>query len=166
MLKEIINFYSTSGFSELLCFVDVCKAFDRVNYNLLFLKLHNRGTSLHIIGHWNFWFNTQQFRVSWDNKLSRSFGSANGLHHVGILSLNYWYTDDLSHQLSALPIWCLVDSLYVNNLCYADDMDLISPSVSGLQSLIDCCLNYATAHDIIIMKKTSVHENFLKPSSL
>ena len=43
----------------------------------------------------------------------------------------------------------MINGLCVNNLCYADDMVLISPSATGLQRLIDCCCNYAAVHDII-----------------
>ena len=173
LLKEIINFYTTSGSSVFLCFVDVRKAFDRVNYNKLFLKLHNRGTPLHIIGLLSFWFNTQQFCVSWGNTLSRSFGSANGLRQGGVLSPHLFnlYTDSLNLQLNALPIGCLVNGLCINNLCYADDMVLISPSASGLQSLIDCCCNYAADHDIIYnetktqcMRITSNPHHFREPT--
>ena len=151
LLKEIINFYTASGSPVFLCFVDVRKAFDRVNYNKLFIKLFERGAPLHVIGLLRFWFSTQKFCVLWGNTLSRSFGSANGLRQGGILSPHLFnvYTDDLNHQLNALPIGCLVNGLCINNLCYADDMVLISPSAMGLQSLINCCYNYAEMHDII-----------------
>ena len=74
LLKEIINFYTASGSPVFLCFVDVRKAFDRVNYNKLFLKLHERGTPLYVIGLLSFWFSTQKFCVSWGTTLSRTFG--------------------------------------------------------------------------------------------
>ena len=50
ILKELLNYYTSSGSPVYLCFVDVRKAFDRVNYLKLFLKLQNRGTSICLIG--------------------------------------------------------------------------------------------------------------------
>ena len=86
LLKELVNYYAASNSPVFLCFVDVRKAFDRVNYHKLFLKLHERGTPLYLIGILNYWFNTQQFCVSWGNALSTHFGSSNGLRQGGILS--------------------------------------------------------------------------------
>ena len=132
-------------------FVDVRKAFDRVNYHKLFLKLHGKGTPLYLIGILNYWFSTQQFCVRWGNVLSSRFGSSNGLRQGGILSLHLFnaYTDDLNHHLNTLPVGCTVNGITINNLCYADDMVLLSPSVSGLQRLIDNCCDFAAANDII-----------------
>ena len=151
LLKEMLSYYASSNSPVFLCFVDVRKAFDRVNYHKLFLKLHSRGTPLYLVGILNYWFNTQQFCVSWGNVLSTKFGSANGLRQGGILSPHLFnvYTDDLNHQLNTLPIGCTINGITINNLCYADDMVLISPSVSGLQQLINTCATFASANDII-----------------
>ena len=151
ILKELINYYTSSGSPVFLCFVDVRKAFDRVNYLKLFLKLHKRGTPLYLISLLFCWFSTQQFCVKWGNVLSYSFGSSNGLRQGGILSplLFNVYTDELNVRLNALPIGCTVNGFIINNLCYADDMVLISPSAHGLQRLIDTCSFYADEHDIL-----------------
>ena len=151
LLKELINYYASSNSPVFLCFVDVRKAFDRVNYHKLFLKLHGKGTPLYLIGILNYWFSTQQFCVSWGNVLSSRFGSSNGLRQGGILSPHLFnaYTDDLNHHLNTLPVGCTVNGITINNLCYADDMVLLSPSVSGLQRLIDNCCDFAAANDII-----------------
>ena len=151
VLKELLNYYITSASPVFLCFVDVRKAFDRVNYLKLFLKLHNRGTPLYLIGILYCWFSTQQFCVKWGNVLSFRFGSSNGLRQGGILSpyLFNTYTDELNTKLNSLPIGCSINDITINNLCYADDMVLISPSVQGLQRLINTCSSYANEFDII-----------------
>lgn len=79
LLKDIVNCYVKSDTSVFLCFVDARKAFDRVNYSKLFLKLRERSTPLYLLGMLNFWFNTQQFCINWGNELSRQFGFNNGL---------------------------------------------------------------------------------------
>ena len=151
ILKELLNYYTSAGSPVYLCFVDVRKAFDRVNYLKLFLKLRRRGTPIYLIGILHCWFSTQQFCVKWGNALSQSFGSSNGLRQGGILSPHLFnvYTDDLNIRLNLLPIGCTVNGFTINNLCYADDMVLISPSAQGLQRLINTCSQYADEHDII-----------------
>lgn len=154
LLKDIINYYNNSGSPIFLCFVDVRKAFDRVNYLKLFLKLNDKGTPLYLIDILNYWFSTQQFCVIWGNVISNSFGSLNGLRQGGILSPHLFnaYIDRLNHELNTLPIGCMVDGMAINNLCYADDMVLISPTAIGLQTLINTCCKYANKHDIIYNK--------------
>ena len=39
--------------------------------------------------------------------------------------------------------------MFINNLSYADDMVLMSPSVSGLRKLVSICEKYAQSHDIM-----------------
>lgn len=165
ILKELLNYYLSSASPVFLCFVR--KAFDRVNYLKLFLKLHKRGTPLYLIGILHCWFSTQQFCVKWGNVLSYTFGSLNGLRQGGILSpyLFNTYTDALNVKLNSLPIGCTVNETTINNLCYADDMVLISPSVQGLQRLIDTCRQYAEEFDIIY-NETKTQCMSLLPRSL
>ena len=151
VLKDILNYYLELNSPVFLCFVDARKAFDRVNYYKLFIKLRRRGTPLYLIGILNFWFKTQQFHMNWGNTISRGFGSGNGLRQGGILSpyLFNVYVDDLSLRLNTIPIGCTVNGHTINNLCYADDMVLLSPSLSGLQQLINECATFADANDIL-----------------
>ncbi|XP_064088459.1 uncharacterized protein LOC135202924 [Macrobrachium nipponense] len=51
--------------------------------------------------------------------------------------------------MNSLPIGSTVNETTINNLRYADDMVLISPSVQSLQLLIDTCHQYAEEFDII-----------------
>ena len=151
LLKETLNCYMTSGTPVYLCFVDVRKAFDRVNYHKLLIKLRERGAPTYLIAILHVWFSSQKFSVSWGGVLSRYFGSANGLRQGGILSpyLFNVYIDNLSTQLNTLPVGCTINDLTLNNLSYADDMVLLASSAKGIQRLIDTCFEYASSHDII-----------------
>ena len=167
ILKELINYYVHSGSPIYMCFVDVRKAFDRVNYHKLFLKLMEKGAPKNLVGLLNYWFSSQKFCVSWGNTLSRCFGSSNGLRQGGILSPHLFnlYTDELNIQLNSLDIGCSVNGHLINNLCYADDMVLISPSAKGLQRLINVCCQYANAHDIIY-NETKTQCMLIRPREL
>ena len=43
---------------------------------------------------------------------------------------------------------CTVGNMVVNHLLFADDMCVFSPSISGLQCLLDICGDYAAEHEI------------------
>ena len=59
------------------------------------------------------------------------------------------YTDDLNHHLQATGVGCYVGGAWVNSLTYADDMVLLAPTVTALQTLLEVCRAYAAPHDIV-----------------
>ena len=56
------------------------------------------------------------------------------------------YMDHLSIRLNRSGIGGDIGDHLINNLCYADDLCLISLSSAGMQSLLDICNSYATEH--------------------
>ena len=66
------------------------------------------------------------------------------------------YIDDLSIALSNSKYGCTFGGCSVNNLPYADDMVIISPSATTLQKLLDICSVYSEKHDIVYNVKKSV----------
>ena len=59
------------------------------------------------------------------------------------------YTDDLNHHLQATGVRCYVEGAWVNSLSYSDDMVLLAPTVTALQTLLEVCRAYAGPHDIV-----------------
>ncbi|XP_049875569.1 uncharacterized protein LOC126373453 [Pectinophora gossypiella] len=51
-------------------------------------------------------------------------------------------------ELSGTGIGCHVDGVCVNNISYADDMVLLSPSIGALRRLVKICETYAEAHGL------------------
>ena len=51
--------------------------------------------------------------------------------------------DDLSLKLNCSGIGRYIGTSFINNLCYADDLCLISLSSSGMQHLLNICKEYA-----------------------
>ncbi|KAL0867445.1 hypothetical protein ABMA27_008232 [Loxostege sticticalis] len=58
------------------------------------------------------------------------------------------YLNGLIEELSSAGVGCSVDGHFVNNISYADDMVLLSPSVSALKTLLSICERYAVAHGL------------------
>ena len=132
-------------------FLDASKAFDRLNYWLLFDKLVKKCVPLFIIKLLCFWYTHKKMVVRWGITISTQFTVANGVKQGGIISpiLLNKYMDDLSIALNNSGIEGYLGDAFLNNLCYADDICLISLSSSGMQHLLNICQNYATNHQLL-----------------
>ena len=73
--------------------------------------------------------------------------SGNGVRQGGILSLYLFciYVDELSKMLYNVHVGCLVGTMLVNHLMYADDLVLLSPSAAGLS----ICSTYGIEYDVM-----------------
>ena len=72
--------------------------------------------------------------IIWGNTFSSLFSLSNGVKQGGILSLTLFniYIDGLSTSLNSSNIEGHIGSNLLNNLCYADDICLISLSSAGM----------------------------------
>jgi len=58
------------------------------------------------------------------------------------------YLDELSIQLGSARMGWTVGNMVVNHPMFADDICVFSPSISGLQCLLNICGDYAAEHEI------------------
>ena len=79
----------------------------------------------------------------------------NGVRQGGGLSslLINVYINDLSIRLSETGIGGFIGGMFVNHMIYADDLCVISLSLSGLQSLLNICTEYCQLHDLTFNAK-------------
>ena len=79
------------------------------------------------------------------------FRCSNWIRQGGQLSplLYNVQTDDINHHLQATGEGCYVGGARVNLLSYADDMVLLAPTVTALETLLEVCRGYAGPHDIV-----------------
>ncbi len=89
-------------------------------------------------------------RTVWNNHYSEYFGVQNGISQGGVISplLYTVYADELIHRLEEEAIGYHIGSKYYGAICYADDMQILCPSVCGLQSMINICAEYGIVYDI------------------
>ena len=151
ILKECIDYYKCRGTTVYVTFLDASKAFDRLNYWLLFDKLIRKHVPLFIIKLLLFWYTHQKMCVRWGNSISPDFFVGNGVKQGGIISpiLFNIYMDDLSMHLNSSGIGGYLGTAFINHLCYADDLCLISLSSSGMQQLLHICNTYAAEHQLL-----------------
>ena len=150
ILKDIVNFYISHGSNMHLAFIDVSKAFDRVRYDTLFIKLSKfvPGVTLRLL---IVWYAGQTAGILWAGIMSDVFPVCNGVRQGGVLSplLFNVYIDELSVLLNLTYAGCCLGRSIINHLLYADDIVLFAPSAKGLQILLDVCSNFAVEHDNI-----------------
>ena len=71
--------------------------------------------------------------------------------------------DKLVTILRSLKIGCHIKTVFMAALLYADDMALLSPSLRGLQWLLNVCSEYCKEWDIALNAKKSKLMYFGKP---
>jgi hypothetical protein len=149
-IKQIIDYYANNGSTVNLCTLDISKAFDKVNYYILFIKLLDRNVPKHLVNILISWYFNSFVRVRWMSELSSSFKLNAGVRQGGVLSpvLFALYVNDLLFNLHKSKLGCIIRGLTVNSFMYADDLILLSASVIDLQHMIDLCSNALNSLDL------------------
>ena len=148
-LKQTISSYVDRDTPVFAVFLVASKVFDKVNHDVLFLKLIVRGVPLYFVRLLLYWYQSQCMQLSWCGVKSNYY--FNGVRQGGVPSpyLFSVYVDQLSESLSALRPGCYVSKICINHIFFSDGITLLSPSLTGLQELVDVCCDYALPHDIL-----------------
>ena len=118
--------------------LDASKAFDRVEYVKLFTTLRNRKICPVVLRLLMNMYINQQIQVKWNNMISPTCTISNGVKQGGCMSPTLFsiYLDKLLGILRASNVGCRYGNHYMGAFCYADDISLLSPTVSGLQDML------------------------------
>ena len=89
--------------------------------------------------------------LRWGNTISTHFTVANGVKQGGVISTILFniYMDKLSVALNSSGIGGYLEKVFLNHLCYADDLCLIGLSSTGMQQLLNICQNYVIDHQLL-----------------
>ena len=96
-------------------------------------------------------YTNQTLHVKWGGHDAPSFNVINGTKQGGILSPTLFavYMDGLFDRLNSLNVGCRVGTHFAGALGYADDLNLLCPTLYGLRRMINVCEDYAREYDII-----------------
>ena len=100
--------YSQARSNVYACFLDIRKAFDSVDHNILIHKMQLMGIPDCLVNVIKFWYGNQFAQVRYQNTLSNEWKINNGVRQGGVLSglLFNIYVDSLIDRISKLNIGC------------------------------------------------------------
>ena len=150
LVVESISHFTRNGSEVFSCFMDMKKAFDVVKHSLLFKKLVNRGMSPIFLRLLLYMYTNQTAKVKWNGTLSEALSITNGVKQGAVLSAILFcvYIDDLIKELRRNRDGCWINNRFVGIAVYADDIVLLSPSLDGLQNMVDTCSTYAKQYHL------------------
>lgn len=157
LVLETVDYFLRNETEIFSCFLDMRKAFDMVKHSVLFKKLHDRNLSPIFTRLLLVMYLSQTANVRWDSKLSNPFSITNGVKQGAVLSAILFcvYIDDLIKQLRRNRHGCWMNGDFVGVVVYADDIVLLSPTLDGLQKMINTCYDYTAEHNLTF----STHDN-------
>ena len=143
-VKSCIDYFTSRGSSVIAAFLDCSKGFDKIDHNAIFIKLMNRNVPLCFLNVIIYWYSNLSSSVKWNSALSYTFPVRSGVRQGGVLSPHFFtvYLDDLFRILKETRVGCYVMDLFVSAVIYADDICLLAPCRSALQTLLNVCENY------------------------
>ena len=163
-LRETVTYFVNNDSRVFCSFLDASKAFDRLVHSGLFIKLINRNVPLQFLLIIISWYSNLLCRVKWGNAYSDWFSITAGVRQGGILSPDFYsiYVDDLLIALIKSGKGCHHLGKFAAALFYADDMAILSPSLHGLDALLQICGNYCEEWDICLNAKKTKNLYFGK----
>jgi hypothetical protein len=142
LAHDIMEYNKSKGSSVFVCSLDAEGAFDTIPFSTLFDCANALPDKC-----WRImynWYTNIYVHLKWNNKLSLPIKINRGTRQGGLTSpmiFNMFY-QSLIDELNASEHGIIIDNHKYNALCYADDILLLSTTVTGLQSMI----NTAVAH--------------------
>jgi len=138
-VRNIVDSFVSKGSTVNLCAIDIAKAFDKVNHYALYMKLMKRRIPVVLLNVIINLFSGCATCIKWDGLYSATFNIDFGVRQGSVLS----------PTLFAVYINDIISSFHITKGCsiilYADDILLLSPSITELERLLHCCereLNY------------------------
>jgi hypothetical protein len=169
ILKDTVTHILNRNSNVYCCFIDASKAFDRLRHDLLFDLLLQRNVNPLMIKSLIYIYEAQLIQTSWMGTTSYSFSCKNGVRQGGILSpiLYAIYNDVLLQRLKSQGTGCWIGNHYYGALSYADDLCILSPTLSGLCDMLNTCEKYGVEYDVLYNpKKTQCMQFSRKDASL
>ena len=104
-----------------------------------------------------YWFENSSVRMKWSDTLSKEVSLSAGVRQGGVLSpwLFSIYIDIILEKLEISGLGCFLGKQCLNSFLYADDLIILTLSVSDLQKLVNICQSTFTEIGLTINIKKS-----------
>lgn len=137
LLKEVVHRYTKGKGRAYSVFIDLSKAFDKVDHFILGNTLLNKNVPVDLVFLIMHYLRNQTARVVWNGTAGQYHVINEGVRQGGILSpfLFKLYIDHVISDLSTMEIGCRLGLVRMNVIAYADDIVLISNTKENLEKL-------------------------------
>ena len=151
-VRKTVDYFVSNESTVNVCTMDISKAFDKINQHCLLLKLAERRIPINFLLILELWFTNIFIKVKWGNSVSRFFRLISGIRQGGILSpiLFAIYVDNVVSEMARSKLGCYIKGFFAGVWLYADDVVLLSASVSELQLMIDICVRELDKIDLCL----------------
>jgi hypothetical protein len=159
VIKTLIQQYKKNRKPIYACLIDLHKAFDSVCHEAMFYKLLSLGMNGSVYRIIKDMYSKTKLQVHVGTGLTDSFNSVMGVKQGDNLSPTLFniFLNDLPNIFDEKCNPVQLDCLQINSLLYADDLVILSESVSGLQCCLNKMENYCNKWGLMInTKKTKV----------
>nr|XP_047127737.1 uncharacterized protein LOC124808603 [Hydra vulgaris] len=152
LLSETVMHYKNNNTPLYMCSLDANKAFDTCNWDLLFEKLYfQKKLPLSVVHTISSLYHSGSANISYQDVTSNQFSLSQGVRQGSILSPHLYniYTESILNEIvSECKVGSTINGIYTGVIAYADDVILQSPTISGLQELINRYQTYGVANFI------------------
>ena len=154
-VRNVIEHYISNCSTVNVCTLDLSKAFDRMNHYALFMKLMNKRFPNELLTLLDHWFSISKTCVKWSGAISDFFSLSAGVRQGGVLSpyLFGLFIDSVVDTVRSTGVGCYMSCICMSIFLYADDILLIAPSVTALQTLLSACEEELISLDMQINTK-------------
>ena len=141
VVRQLFNYYNERRSNIYIASLDASKAFERVNHFTLFSILLKKGFPVYLVDLISNRYLKLSVTVRWNGFNSDFLRIHNGVRQGGVLSPTLFnlYVDCIIKTLSNDGSGCHYMNSYVGCIMYADDLRLISASISNLQCMLNLC---------------------------
>ena len=167
LLKETIDYYTERDSDCYMLMLDACKAFDKVEYVRLFTLLRKRALCPVVLCLIMNVYVNQCLQIKWNSRISEKYGITNGVNQGGVLFpiLFGIYMDNLIKRLKDSNIGRKIGNNYVGVFCYADELTLLSPTLTGLKCIFTICETYTDEYKILFNASKNQLLHFTKSNT-
>ena len=139
LVKETILNYNKGNTNVHAAAIDLTKAYDRVNHDLLIEKLLAVDTPILIVKILQYMLENTYVNVSINGYSGEIFRVKNGVRQGGCISslLYSFYLNQVLLDVKNTGIGCKLLNEKVNIIAFADDIILLSPTFIGLKILLE-----------------------------
>jgi hypothetical protein len=140
-VRKTVEFFIEREATVNVCAIDLAKAFDKMNRHALFIKLMARGCPMLLINILDCWLSKCCSCVRWGACLSSFIVIKTGTRQGAVLSPTVFavFINDVIVRLENSSLGCYIRNMCMNAFLYADDLLLLSMTITDLEKMLLIC---------------------------